>query len=176
MIIRDERTSVIVPCFCRSLRWRTEQRSTARCGGRDPVRLNNTRQALLLLLLLPYFCPLSTSSCPQPQISTGFILQPTLFLYLLLHFYPSVSPSLLVCTSSPDLLRVRSGLRSHSPGGWTLFSMTHFASLYPTCPPCFVLFLFVFCFTLLYHLLPSTLACICNTHMQEFYLKTILCR
>lgn len=33
-----------------------------------------------------------------------------------------------------------------------------------------------FCSTLLRHLLPSTLACICNTHMQEFYLKTVLCR
>lgn len=94
----------IVSCCCRYLRWRTaEQRSTARCGGRDPVRLNNTRQALFfLLLLLSCFSPPSTSSCPQSQFSTGFILRPTLFLYLSLHFYPSLSPFLLICMSCPN--------------------------------------------------------------------------
>lgn len=78
MIIRDERTSVIVPCFCRSLRWRTEQRSTARCGGRDPVRLNNTRQALLLLLL-PYFCLPALAPVPSHRFQLGLSCSPHSF-------------------------------------------------------------------------------------------------
>ena len=66
------------------------------------MRLNNTRQALFFLLLLSRFSPPSTSSCPQSRFSTGFILRPTLFLYLSLHFYPSLShPFLLICMSCP---------------------------------------------------------------------------
>lgn len=51
-VFKCSSSPVTVGAFCLHLRWRTEQRSTARCGGRGPVRLNNARQALLLFLLL----------------------------------------------------------------------------------------------------------------------------
>lgn len=143
------------------------------------MRLNNARQALLLLLLvlfvlllllfLPYFSPPSTGSCPNPRFSAGFILQPTLFLYLLLHFCPSVSPSSPhMHVISQPLSGPASALHFHSPRGFTLFFFDD-SFCKPVPFKVHVLFLlFFFYFALLYHLLPSTLACICNTHMQEF--------
>lgn len=93
------------------------------------MRLNNTRQALLLLVLflLSYFSPPSTSSCPQPQFSTGFIPQPTLFLYLSLHLHPSVSPfsPRMHAISRPPSRPARVFIST--PRGFTFF----FASLYP---------------------------------------------
>lgn len=98
------------------------------------MRLNNTRQAalfLLLLLLFPYFSPPSTSSCPQPQFSAGFILQPTVFLYLFPPFLPiclTLSPRMHVIS---EPLQDPLGSLFPLPRGFTLFLMTRFASLYP---------------------------------------------
>lgn len=102
------------------------------------MRLNNIRQALLLflfllslffLLLLPYFSPPSTSSCPQPQFSAGFILQPTLFVYLFLH-----SPICLTFSSRMHIIsqlpRGPLGLSFHSP---EVFNLTFDYSFLQAC-------------------------------------------
>ena len=131
------------------------------------MRLNNTRQALLLLfllfLLLSYFSPPSTSSCPQPQFSAGFIPQPTLFLHLSLHFYPSVSPfsPRMHAISRPPVLSC-SGLHFHSQGFYLLF-----------CKPVpFKVHVLFYCF---YFALRCCIICcqvrlpvFVNTHMQGF--------
>lgn len=133
--------------------------------------MNHTRQVLFLLLpRLPCFSPPSTSFCPQPQFSTGFILQPTLFLYLSLHFYPSVSPVLLICMSCPDAPQGLLGTPTSTSQEFYLIFDDSFCKPVPfTVHVLFYsFFLILFCFTLLYHLLPSTLACISNTHMQKF--------
>lgn len=127
------------------------------------MRLNNTRQALLFFFLLR-FSPPGTSSCPQPHSLTGFLLQPTLYLYLFFHFYPSVSPV------SPHM-HVISQL--HSPG-FTFFFVfffflwkTPFASLYP------LSFMSFYCFY--FALLCCIICCqvclpvfVTHTYMQEF--------
>jgi len=133
------------------------------------VRLNNTRQALLLLLffflffLLRSLSPPSTSSCPLSQFSAGFILQPTLSLSLPSPPF-SLHPS--STSSSSSYARPLPGLHLHPSWGFT-FS---FASLYPS-RSLSSLLLFLFRFTLLYHPLPSTLACICNTHICKSLFK-----
>lgn len=59
------------------------------------MRPNNTRKALLLFLFFLLHCssPPSTRSCPQPQFSAGFILQPTLFLSFSSSLFSSISPT-----------------------------------------------------------------------------------
>jgi len=100
------------------------------------VRLNNTRQTLPLLLLLS-FSPPSTSSCPQPLFSPGFILQPTLSLSLPSPPFPPTCLTFfsLYARHLPNPLGARSAHHFHFPGGFTflfvLFFMTPFASLYP---------------------------------------------
>lgn len=111
--------------FCLYLRWRTEQRSTARCGGRGPVRPKNTWQALLFFLLLNCSPP-STSYCPLPVFNRVYTAAHTLTL-----------PFSSICLTFPPYARhfpfpprAQLGLRFHSPGVLT-FVWTPFASLHP---------------------------------------------
>lgn len=69
-------------------RRRTEQRSAARCGGRSPARLNNSRQTLLFLFSLLFF---SFSSQNQLRFQPGSA-----------HHLPPI----LTCTSPVCPLRV----------------------------------------------------------------------
>lgn len=117
------------------------------------MRLNNTRQALLLLLLLPYFCPPSTSSCPQPQISTGFILQPTLSL-------PS-PPFLPICLTLSPRMHIISrppqgplGSPVPLPGGLNLIFHDSFCKPVP-----YMSSLFFFCFFLFFALRCCIICC-----------------
>lgn len=63
-----------------------------------------------LISLLPALAPV-----PSHSFQLGLYCSPH-SLYLFLHFFPSVSPLLLVCTSSPDPPGARSGLHFNSPG------------------------------------------------------------
>lgn len=142
-------------CFCPSSR--TEQRNTARCGGRGPERLNNTRQALLFLLLKS--SRLSTSSCPQPDFNWVYTAAHTLSLP-----FPLFLPIFLTCTSFPIWVFV-----------FTPFPFEHLLQACTLQGLCLLL-PFLFGFTFLYLLLPSTLCLYLLHTYTRVYLKTVLFR
>jgi len=110
------------------------------------VRLNNTRQTLpLLLLLLPYFSPPSTSSCPH-SFQLGLYCSP-LPLSLSLYLYLSLSLSLSTFSSiSSHLSLLFSSYARHLPvpSGPSRVIISTSPGVLPFFLFCFVLFVCLF--------------------------------
>lgn len=118
------------------------------------MRPNNPRQALLLLLLLSLLSPATVFSWVY-STAHSFSTFPSISTLLSLPFSPRMHAFSLVAKS--PLFKIFFFFCKPV----SLFYVSHFLTLFSVC--------------LTYHLLPSTLACICNT-CARVYLKMILCR